>query len=738
MKLKSLLYSSLFLALTNASCNYEPPTVKPTSKPVIILRDTLEYPTLNLLPVPASLKRNEGSFRLDKSFCLSVSTNASEKLFDASNRFLRRLDGRSGIFFEQGVVSKALPQTPKKASLEIAVKRNGNLQLNEDESYRLTVNLNKIQLSATTDIGAMRGLETLLQLMNSDGTGYYFPCVDITDSPRFPWRGLMIDASRHFQPIDVIKRNLDAMAAVKMNVLHFHLCDNQGWRVESKSFPKLHELASDGEYYTQIQIKEIVQYAADRGIRVMPEFDVPGHATAMLVAYPELGSAPGPYAMERNSGIFNPVLDPTNDQTYRFLDKLFTEMSGLFPDDYFHIGGDENNGKDWESNAKIQQFMQKNGMKTTLDLQTYFNNRIITTIKRNGKKMMGWEEILSDNLSKDAIIHSWYGKESLYKAASMGYQTLLSNGYYIDLMLPASEHYKADPLPPFEEWSEKEKKYKLTSEQEKLILGGEATMWAELVTPTTIDSRIWPRTAAIAERLWSPSAVKDEADMYRRLDVLSYRLEELGLTHIKNRDVILRNLSNGADITALKVLADVVEPYKVYTRNYEGTTYKTYSPFTLLADAAVADAPSARAFSTLVKRYKTKKTKADLMEIKKWLAMWKDNHDDFLVTMSYSPVLKQLEGLSSDLSLAASLGLEAMSKTSTSRKWHDDKTTVLKDIIEKSKARRAINTMEDGRCEIMVFDAIQDLIDLTNREEAGKRIEAEKQSEETDDAEEAH
>ena len=691
-----------------------------------------EFATLNLMPVPASYKRTTGSFRITKAFSINLANTPDRRLYDAANSFLRRLDGRTGLFFTQAIISKEITQAVEKPSLLISAERTGKVALYENESYSLVVSADNISLNAQTDIGALRGLETLLQLLDTDENGYYFPCIEIKDEPRFPWRGLMIDASRHFQPIDVLKRNIDAMAAVKMNVLHFHLCDNQSWRVESKAFPKLHQLASDGQYYTQVQIKEIIQYAADRGIRVMPEFDVPGHATSILVAYPELGSAPGPYELERNAGIFDPVLDPTNEQTYVFLDKLFAEMAGLFPDQYFHIGGDENNGVHWKSNQKIQAYMLKNKMTTTMDLQTYFNNRIIKSIKKQNKVMMGWEEILTDALSKDAIIHSWLGKESLYKAASKGYQTLLSNGYYIDLLLPASEHYKADPLPPFEQWSDKEKQYKLTPEQIKLILGGEATMWAELVTPATVDSRIWPRTAAIAERLWSPGAVNDEEDMYRRLEITSIRLEELGLTHIKNKDVILRNLANGGDITALRILSDVIEPYKVYTRNNGGLMNKSYSPYTMMADAASVDAKSARLFRALVKRYSTNPSKEALEEIKKWLTLWSNNHAEFLKVMNNSPVLKQLENLSSTLANVSSLGLEAAAKSSSSEDWYNEKSAFIQAVKDSSAAKRSSDkTFEDGRCEIMILDAVQGLLDITNREMAAKReellkIEAEK------------
>jgi hexosaminidase len=719
----SFIFSSFVLSVifVFTSCSSKESAQSPlqNTSPV----NTQKYQTLNLMPVPAFLEHREGIYRLDSTFSLNIN-GKGQRLFDASNRFLRRLDGRTGLFFKQGVISEEIPHRVAEPSLIVAASRPGKVELYEDESYVLSIDKQKISLEAVTDIGVLRGFETLLQLLEADEKGFYFPCVKIEDKPRFPWRGLMIDVSRHFQPIDVLKRNLDAMAAVKMNVFHFHLCDNQGWRVESKVFPALHQKASDGQYYTHEQIKEIIAYAADRGIRVMPEFDVPGHATAILVAFPELGSAPGPYEIERNAGIFDPVLDPTNEKTYWFLDKLFTEMASLFPDPYFHIGGDENNGVHWKNNAQIQAFMKKQGMTTVLELQTYFNNRLIKTIKKLNKKMMGWEEILTDDLSKDAVIHSWFGKESLYRAASKGYTTLLSNGYYIDLLHPAAEHYKADPLPPYEEWSEEEKKYKLTPEQEKLILGGEATMWSELVTPVTIDSRIWPRTAAIAERLWSPGAVKDEADMYRRLEVVSFRLEELGLTHLKNKEMLLRNIANGGNVASLEVLAGVLEPYKVYRRNNGGLMYKSYSPFTLMADAISADAPAARIFKTAVDRYIEKPTTEDKKIIEEWLTLWKKNHEALLGLKAKAPLVHQLEELSQSLSDASEVGLEALAKSSSSDSWYQEKTSILDRIRDTTTARQERDdTFVDGRCEIVVLDEIQKLIDNTNKKMATQRAE---------------
>jgi len=260
--------------------------------------------------------------------------------------------------------------------LLIKIKSKGTVALGMDESYELHVDQQNISIAANTTIGAIRGLETLLQLIASDNKGYFFKGIDIKDEPRFPWRGLLISQPYHFMPMDVIKRTLDAMAAVKMNVLHFYISDDQGYRIESKVYPRLHELASDGMYFTHEQVREMVQYAHQRGIRVVPEIDVPGHSTAMIYAYPHLASVQRDYKLQDHWGVFDPTLDPTKPSTYTFLDSLLTEVASLFPDQYFHIGGDENTGRDWKRNPAIQAFMKENGLKTTLALQNYFNRKV--------------------------------------------------------------------------------------------------------------------------------------------------------------------------------------------------------------------------------------------------------------------------------------------------------------------------------------------------------------------------
>ena len=316
--------------------------------------------------------------------------------------------------------------------------------------------------------------------------GFAAPAVNIKDTPRFPWRGLMIDSGRHFIPLEVLRRNIDGMEAVKMNVFHWHLSENQGFRVESKKFPKLHENGLGRPcFYTQEEIRGLIAYARERGIRVVPEFDMPGHSTAWFVGHPELASGPGPYEIERKWGVFDPAMDPTNEKVYKFLDEFIGEMAKLFPDHFFHVGGDEVNGKEWDANPKIQEFIRAHGLKGNAGLQLYFNKKLQAIVSKHGKSMVGWDEVLDPTLPKDIVIQSWRGQASLAEAAKQGYRGILSNGYYLDLGWSAARHYAVDPMG--------EAAVNLSAEEKARILGGESCMWSEYVNAENIDSRIWPR-----------------------------------------------------------------------------------------------------------------------------------------------------------------------------------------------------------------------------------------------------
>jgi hexosaminidase len=648
------------------------------------------------MPIPGKVDMQEGKFRVTKTFTSAIEAVPGAKTrraIRAVRRMLNRLAGRTGLFFNNNEIP--IKNKPMDSALWVSFQRTGKLKLHEDESYQLTIIPERIELKAVTDIGVIRGLETLLQLLKVDETGYFFPAGVINDRPRFPWRGLMIDPCRHFMPVEVIKRNLDGMAAVKMNVLHWHLSEDQGFRVECKTFPKLHQLGSDGLYYTHEQIRDVIAYAADRGIRVMPEFDIPGHSTSWLVGYPELASLPGPYQIERGYGIKDPTFNPSIKATYKFFNKFFKEMTGLFPDDYFHIGGDENNGKQWDANEKIQAFKKKHNLPDNHALQAYFNRKILGMLTKYKKKMVGWDEILQPGFPGTIVIQSWRGKEALRDAAKKGYNSILSNGYYIDLAQPTDFHYLNDPIPVDSD---------LTVEEKKRILGGEATMWAELISPETIDSRIWPRTAAIAERFWSPVHVKDVKDMYRRLDIISLQLEELGLTHLKNQEMMLRRLVNGRDTQPLKVLVDVMEPLKIYQRHQQAT-YTFFSPLTRVVDAALPDAKKARIFRQQVEDFVTGKVNKETADVLiRDLKPWKSNHQKLKPIIAGAPVLKEIETLSRDLSRIAGIGLEAVEFVLAGKKVGSKWLEESKKVLKAAKEPR-------GHAELMIVTAIEQLVD---------------------------
>lgn len=603
-----------------------------------------------LMPVPATFQLRSGRLKIDASFQVAVAGHNDARLEASIHRAARRLEGRTGFELSRATMSDA-----QTAALLIECKAPGSQvpSLKEDESYSLDVSDKQAVLKAATVVGALRGLETFLQLLEGDRHGYFIPAVSIQDKPRFPWRGLLIDAGRHYEPLEVLKRNIDAMAAVKLNVLHWHLTEDQGFRIESKRYPRLHQMGSDGLFYTQDQVREVINYARDRGIRVMPEFDMPGHATSWLVGHPELGSAPGPYTIERKAGIFDPAFDPTREELYKFLEGFFTEIARLFPDEYIHIGGDENEGHQWTKNAQIQAFMKAKGIKDNHALQAYFNQRVSKILQKLGKKMIGWDEILHPDLPKDTAIQSWRGPASLAEAARKGYDGILSSGYYIDLIFPAWQHYKVDPVAADSN---------LTAQELAHILGGEATMWGEWVSPETIDSRIWPRTAAIAERLWSPRNVTDVDDMYRRLDAVSLELEELGLTHEKNVDMMLRRLAGTKEIGPLKTLASVVEPVKEYRRN-QGRNATMLTPLTRLIDAARPDSEASRRFTVMVDGMLSDAPifRRNQDRIKAVLTEWRDTRIPLDAMIDKSPMLREAEQLPRDLSEIGTAGLEALS-----------------------------------------------------------------------------
>jgi hexosaminidase len=635
----------IFANIAPCSIIFAQPTSSPSSVPGFVN---------TLMPQPSQLSTQEGRLAITPSFSTVTDQFRDARLDAALARSLDRIKTRTGV----ALATSAQGDAPS-ATLVVSVDASGAAiqSIDEDESYILEVTPASAHLRAATVVGAMRGLATLEQLIQSDAAGPFLPAVSIHDTPRFRWRGLMIDCGRHFMPVEVLRRTLDGMASVKLNVFHWHLSEDQGFRIESKAFPKLTEFGSDGLFYTQEQAREVVAYARERGIRVVPEFDMPGHTSAWFVGYPDLASASGPFHIERKFGVFDPVMDATRESTYKFLDTFIGEMAAIFPDHFFHIGGDENNGVEWKANARIQSFMRDHNLKDTAALQNYFNQRLLKLLEKHGKHMIGWDEILTPDLPKDVMVQSWRGFDSLAAGARNGYTGILSAGYYLNLMSPASKHYMVDPLPQTTD---------LTPEQQARILGGEACMWMEQTSPVDIDSRVWPRTAAVAERLWSPRELNDGDDMYRRLNVESLRLEAFGLTHISQEDSSLRELSGTQQIGPLQILASVLEPVPFDTRAHMQHANQL-TPLNLLVDALPPDPPSRHKLELITRAYLRKPAPGtpEEAELAADFNAWIASEPEILRVMGASPLLAQAEPRAQQLAELGAVGLEAVSYLSS-------------------------------------------------------------------------
>ena len=631
--------------------------------------------TLNLLPRPQSTKISEGKFLFTTQFTIAIHGVASEKLTAAINRFYIQLGKRTGLYFPQEFITAA--DNKADAQLSVNCEEVASAQIGVDESYKLMVTAAKITLTAKTDIGAIRGLETLYQLVMPGHTGFFCPLVEISDAPRFKWRGLMIDVARHFIPFEVLKRNVDAMAIVKMNVLHLHLSDDEGFRIESKVYPKLQQLGSNGFYYTQDQIKELVSYAHARGIIIVPEFDLPGHCTSMLAAYPFLASYPANYKPAHryqldtikniNLGMVmklinetpTPTIDPSKENTYTFFDNFFREMAGLFTDAYLHIGADENNGVAWKQNPAIVAFMKAKSIKTTDDLQAYFVKRLQNIAKKYNKRIIGWEEAFNPSVAADVIIQKWkpFAVDTLSnKILKHNNQLIISCGYYLDLFLPSYIHYLNEPVAANVS----------AADADKGILGVEAAMWSELVNGDNEELRAWPRTAAIAERMWSPAGVRDVDDMYRRLWATDFELNDRAIAEYSYYIKTLARWVNDEDLNTVTTLANVYTQVKGYRRlmggmlGMGGPRPNLSTPMAGIADVVHAESETRWYFRKLVAAYLKDHNAGDLEQIKYQLQRWQNNKARFDAVAVNSPYLQKISDLSDNLSAAAAIGLQAL------------------------------------------------------------------------------
>jgi hexosaminidase len=521
---------------------------------------------VSIIPIPENIQPGEGNFILNKTAVIELTTNDADSRRVAD--FLsKKLSIATGFAMPVKLLSAASNVT---GNIIMTIVQDTTLG---SEGYKLNANPNTISLAANKPAGLFFGMQTLMQLLPKEieskmvvtNTVWTVPSVTITDSPRFGWRALMVDVSRHFFTKEEIKTFIDNMVKYKYNLLHLHLTDDQGWRIEIKSLPNLTKVgawrakregawgntkAPDpsepktyGGFYTHDDIKEIVQYAKDRFVSILPEIDVPAHSMAAVASYPELSCTPGTYAVNAgeefqvwgkngNRALIDNTLCPASEEVYEFLDKVFTEVAQLFPFEYIHMGGDEAAKNFWEKSEAVKALMQKEGLKNMNEVQSYFVKRVEKIIQSKGKKLIGWDEILEGGLAPSATVMSWRGMSGGIEAAKQGHYVVMApkDYTYVELMqgdpfveppefdtLRLNQSYKFEPIPQ--------------GVDPNLILGGEACLWSENVTNMrAAEYLLWPRGFAVAESLWSPKEKKNWPDFVTRVE---HQFERMDVAKIK-------------------------------------------------------------------------------------------------------------------------------------------------------------------------------------------------------------
>lgn len=515
--------------------------------------------SISIIPIPVTVQPGTGDFTIKNTTGIQLS-GATDDAKRVSDFLAQQLNAATGF-----VIPVSAGGTTENNAGNISLSIINDPALGS-EGYKLNVTSTSVSLMANTPAGLFYGVQSLIQLLPKEienksavkNIAWTIPAVNITDYPRFGWRGLMLDVSRHFFTKEEVKRFIDDMVQFKYNLLHLHLTDDQGWRIEIKSLPNLTKIgawrakregkwmnttkphASEpktyGGFYTHEDIKELVQYAKDRFVNILPEIDVPGHSMAALASYPELSCTPGAYQVNAGEkfmewpgprALIDNNLCAANEKVYEFLDKVFTEVAQLFPFEYIHMGGDEAAKNLWEKNAAIKALMKKEGLKDMHEVQSYFVKRVEKIIQSKGKKLIGWDEILEGGLAPSATVMSWRGMKGGIEAAKMGHQVVMSptDFVYLDYMqgdaitepsvyatLRLNQTYKFDPVP--------------AGVDKKYILGGQANIWTEQIQNLrALQYMLWPRGLAVAESVWSPKEKKDWGSFVQRVEKQMERLD---------------------------------------------------------------------------------------------------------------------------------------------------------------------------------------------------------------------
>ncbi|MGQ9673226.1 MAG: beta-N-acetylhexosaminidase [Candidatus Aminicenantales bacterium] len=488
----------------------------------------------SLLPRPERIALRSGVFSLAQKPEILVTSPESE-LTDLAAYLALVWKENSGYLPE---IRKHQAEIRSSARMLLSLVKSP-ISLGE-EGYRLKIAPHRIEISALRPAGLFYGIQTLRQLLEGEKN---LPCVEIQDRPQFPWRGMLLDCCRHFMPIDLIKRYIDLLADHKMNIFHWHLTEDQGWRLEIKRYPRLTEVGAwriqngrrYGGFYTQEEVKDVVAYAQARFVTVVPEIEMPGHSLAALAAYPEYSCTGRPVAVETHWGIFDDVLCPGKESTFKFVQNILDEVCALFPSSYIHIGGDECPKDRWKVCPDCQSRIRAEKLKNENELQGYFTRRIESYLQTKGRRIIGWDEILEGGVSPKSVVQSWRGFAGAIAAAKQGNPVISSpwqGTYFYCPQVPEEVRINYTTLNSLDKvYAFNPVPNELTPKQALSIMGGECCLWTEYTLPFEVDPQMFPRLCAFAEAVWSPQTGKNFGDFSARLEKHLGRLGRLGVDY---------------------------------------------------------------------------------------------------------------------------------------------------------------------------------------------------------------
>ncbi|MBC5994466.1 glycoside hydrolase family 20 protein [Pontibacter cellulosilyticus] len=571
--------------------------------------------TVSLIPQPAQVSMQKGSFAINKDTKIYVD-DKNEELKRIAEQLAREIKEKTGVEPE---LEYKRPKSKDKNLIHLTLQ--GSNDTLGTEGYTIQVQPACITLAANEPNGIFLGTQTIRQLLpvKPSTAAVTIPALSIVDKPRYSWRGMHLDVVRHFYPVEFVKKYIDYLAMHKYNTFHWHLTDDQGWRIEIKKYPKLTQVGAwrdstlighywdlpqtykkerHGGYYTQEQIKEVVKYAQERYITVVPEIEMPGHALAALTAYPELSCTGGPFKVESKWGIFHDIFCAGNEQTFAFLEDVLTETIALFPSKVIHIGGDEAPKTRWKACPKCQARMKQENLKDEHELQSYFVQRMEKFLNAKGRTIIGWDEILEGGLAPNAYLMSWRGTKGGIEAAKQKHYVVMTPGTHLYF-----DHYQGErELEPIaiHGYNPLQKVYnfeptpaELSADEKKYILGAQANVWTEYIpTASHVEYMIMPRMAALSEVLWTPVAKKDWDSFKNRMQQQYRRYNAMGINYSRSAFNVQQNLQVDTTTEQVQVsfandAANTTIRYTLDGSNPTAASAAYTKPFTLNKSAVI-------------------------------------------------------------------------------------------------------------------------------------------------------